>query len=153
MAEEARPPVLDAIDADLSSKNFKVGVARGLWRLVETKFPFYVFSVTERVSEGQDKEHFFRFELNGFPAAAPWAQFWDLARGVELPVAQRPQSNTLQKESFKAWQHPAVYRPWDRFAGAHNDWSTKYPDLAWNPTRNLSFALNDLYQILNRGGT
>jgi len=153
MAENARPPVLDAIEADLESTAFKVGVARGLWRLVEAKFPFYIFAVTEHGLEGQDKEHFFRLELTGFPAAAPWVQIWDIARGEELPVPQRPQRNTLQNESFKAWQSPAVYRPWDRFAGAHYGWSTKYPELAWNPTRNLPFVLNDLHQILNRGGT
>jgi hypothetical protein len=137
--------------ADLESAAFKVGVARGMWQLVEAQFPFYVFAVTEDGSEGQDKEHFFRFELNGFPAVAPWAQIWDFAGSVELPLPQRPQRNTLQRESFKTWQQPAVYRPWDRFAGAHFDWNTKYPDLPWNPSRNLSFVLNDLHQILNRG--
>lgn len=152
MAEVACPPAASAIAADLNSNLFKVGVARGMWRLVEAGFPFYIFAVTEHGSANQDKEHFFRFELSGFPATAPWVQIWDTEHGVELHPEQRPQHNDLQKQSFKAWQN-SVYRPWDRFAGVHNNWNATYPDLAWNPTRNLSFVLNDLYQILNRGHT
>ena len=154
MAEDARSPVLDAIDADLASKDFKVGAARGMWRLVEEKFPFYLFAVIEHGSDGQDREHYFRFELNGYPAVAPWAQIWDFARGMELPAPERPRRTGVQRDCFKQWTNPnAVYRPWDRYSGAHGDWNTKYPELAWNPSRTLSFALNDLYQILNREGT
>lgn len=141
-----------AIDTDLDSTEFKVGVARGFWRLVEARFPFYIFAVTQQASSGPGKEYFFRFELNGYPAVGPKALIWDLEKAQPLETPLRPNHNQVQREAFKDWGDHTVYRPWERCSGAHNNWNTTYSKLAWNPTRNLTYPLNDLYQILNRGG-
>jgi hypothetical protein len=152
MAEDARSPVLDAIEADLESTGFKVGVTRGLWRLVEADFPFYVIAVMQQKPDGQSTEYCFRFELDGYPTKAPKVQIWDFAKGQELETSLRPNRTQKQREAFKAWQDRTVYRPWERCSGAHNNWNATYSQFAWNPSRNLTYALNDLYQILIRGG-
>lgn len=95
MAEDVRPPVVEAIDVDLGSTEFRVGVARGLWRLVEAAFPFYTFAVTQHSSDGQDREYFFRFELSGYPTVAPKVQIWDFEKGQELEPSLRPNRNQV----------------------------------------------------------
>jgi hypothetical protein len=153
MAEDGRSPVMVAIDTDLDSTEFKVGVARGFWRLVDTKFPVYVFAVTQVLANEASKEYFFRFELDGYPAAAPKVLIWDVEKAQMLEAQLRPNQNQVQRQAFKDWGDHTVYRPWERCSGAHNNWNSTYPKLAWNPTRKLTFPLNDLHQILNRGST
>ena len=154
MAEVTSSPAVDAINSDLQSKPYQVGVARGFWRLVEATHPTYIFAVTGVGPNGKSVENFFRFELSGYPATAPWVQIWDPATKQQQPETQRPKRGKLQIESFKAWGNHggSVYRPWDRHSGAHNDWNSKHPELAWNPHRDLSFVLHDLHQILNCPG-
>lgn len=154
MVEIANSPAVDAINSDLQSRPYQVGAARGLWRLVEFTHPSYIFAVTGVGPNGESVEIFFRFELNGYPATAPWVQIWDHATKQQLPADRRPQRGKLQSESFKIWGNHggSVYRPWDRHSGPHNGWNSKHPELAWNPRRDLSFVLNDLHQILNCPG-
>ncbi len=153
--EVVNSSAVDAITTDLESQRFRVGVSRGFWRLVESTHPVYIFAVSGPGASADDiVEYAFRFELSGYPATAPWVQLWDLTTKQQLPAKQQPSRNELLRQSFKPWGNHggSVYRPWDRYAGAHNGWNSKYPDLAWNPRRDLSFVLNDLHQILNSPG-
>jgi len=77
-----------------------------------------------------------------------FARVWDLATNALLAADRRPRGSTRVAEAFKAWGGGTVYRPWDRLAGAHGDWATNYPTLAWNPKRDLTFVLEDLYGLL-----
>ena len=44
----------------------------------------------------------------------------------------------------------AMYAPWDRIGlQAHPDWAQKYPLEAWNPTRDISFVLTNVHEVLS----
>ena len=141
-------PTERAIAVDLNSARFRAGIRRGHWRSVSYTFPILVAAVVAIEPDGSRREYCFRFELTGFPGVAPEVRIWDLATSAMLAVDQRPKGSTRIAEAFKAWGGGTVYRPWDRLAGAHGNWATNYPTLAWNPKRDLTFVLEDLYGLL-----
>jgi hypothetical protein len=47
-------------------------------------------------------------------------------------------------------QGVALYAPFDRVAAdGHCDWAAKHPHLIWHAGRNISFYLEQVYDILN----
>ena len=43
-----------------------------------------------------------------------------------------------------------MYAPWDRVVlQAHPEWAQTYRLQSWNPTRDVSFALANVYEVLN----
>ncbi len=43
-----------------------------------------------------------------------------------------------------------MYAPWDRVGlASHPQWAQKYPHSAWNPSRDLSFILENVHGMLN----
>ena len=149
---DLRPAEL-AVTADLASARFRVGVKRGHWREVSYVFPILVIAVAAVEPNGNPSEYAFRFEMSGFPGTAPDVRIWDCATDVLLAVDLRPKGSRRVTEAFKSWGNQTVYRPWDRLAGAHNNWSSGYPDLAWNAKRDLTFILEDLYGLLTSNTT
>ena len=121
---------------------------RGQWRKLSFTFPILIVAVAATEPSGSSSEYFFRFELTGFPGAAPEVRIWDPSTNNLLALDKRPKGSTRVAEAFKAWGGGTVYRPWDRLAGAHGNWSTAYPTLAWNPKRELTFVLEDLLGLL-----
>ena len=51
--------------------------------------------------------------------------------------------------AFQEWGENTVYRPWERHSGAHNNWASSYPNLAWHSKRDITFTLEDLHGLLN----
>lgn len=138
-----------AVDSDLASARFRAGLARSSWRVASYDFPTLIVAVAAVDPDGKSSEYAFKFELTGFPAAAPQAMIWDLEANVVLQVSRRPKGSPRIVMAFQSWGPPdTVYRPWERTSGAHGDWAQKYPDLAWHPKRDLVFALEDLHGIL-----
>ena len=144
----APSPAERAVAVDLDSARFRAGLHRGYWRQVSYAFPILVVAVAAIEPDGSHREYRFQFELTGYPGAAPEVRIWDLASNTLLAPDQRPKGSTRVTEAFKAWGGGTVYRPWDRLAGAHGNWATYYPTLAWNPKRDLAFVLEDLYGLL-----
>lgn len=144
----APSPAERAVAVDLDSARFRAGLHRGYWRQVSYAFPILVVAVAAIEPDGSHREYRFQFELTGYPGAAPEVRIWDLASNTLLAPDQRPKGSTRVTEAFKAWGGGTVYRPWDRLAGAHGNWATNYPTLAWNPKRDLAFVLEDLYGLL-----
>jgi hypothetical protein len=142
-----------AVTADLASARFRIGVKRGHWREVSYVFPILVIAVAAVEPNGNPSEYAFRFEMTGFPGTAPDVRIWDCATDVLLAVDQRPKGSNRVTEAFKSWGKGTVYRPWDRDGGAHGNWATAYPDLAWNAKRDLTFILEDLYGLLTSNTT
>lgn len=142
-------PAKAAADADLASARFRAGVFRKQWRVVSYVFPLLIVAVAAVEPDGSASEYAFRFELTGFPGAAPAAQIWDCAANMVLPVDKRPKGTNRVAEAFKNWEpHNTVYRPWERTSGAHNNWAQTHPDLAWHARRDLTFILEDLHGLL-----
>jgi hypothetical protein len=145
-------PTNVSVEADLHSPQFRVGVKKGLWRIVSYNFPILVVGISATEPDGKETEYVFRFELTGFPNTAPLVHIWDLSTNDLLAVEKRPKGSQKVLTSFEQWgngNRGSVYRPWDRESGNHNNWNSTYPNFAWAPNRNLSFALEDLHEILN----
>lgn len=141
-------PAQIAVDADMASTRFRVGLLRKQWRLISYDFPLLVMAVSSVEPDGTPGEYSFRFELTGYPAVAPAVQTWDCATNALLPAERRPSGSPRVREAFKSWGPDTVYRPWDRNAGAHGNWTQNYPELAWNSQRDLTFILEDLHGLL-----
>ena len=137
-----------AVDADLASAAFRAGVFRGFWRQLSYPFPLLYVAVTAVEPDGTSSEYSFRFELTNFPATAPRVTIWDMETAAPLAPPLRPKGTQRVNEAFKQWGSDTVYRPWDREGGLHNNWSTTHPALAWNPSRHLTFILEDLHGLL-----
>jgi hypothetical protein len=137
------------VASDLASARFRVGERRGRWRKVSCEFPILIVAVAAIEQDGTDSEYFFRFELTGFPGAAPEVKIWDLAANIPLAADKRPKGSNRVIQAFKCWgDELSVYRPWDRHGRLHNNWATAHPDLAWHPKRDLTFILEDLHGLL-----
>lgn len=141
-------PAERAIAVDLDSSRFRVGVQRRHWRQVSYAFPILVMALFAIEPDGSSSEYFFHFELTGFPGAAPEVRIWDPSTNTLLAIDKRPKGSARVGEAFKAWGGGSIYRPWDRLAGAHGNWATAYPTLAWNPKRDLTFVLEDLHGLV-----
>lgn len=141
-------PAERAVNIDLESPRFRAGVNRGHWRQVSYAFPILIVALAAIEPGGDSHQYFFRFELTGFPGAAPEVRIWDTATSAMLEVGKRPKGSTRLSAAFKSWDKGTVYRPWDRLAGAHGNWGTAYPTLAWNSKRDLTFVLEDLHGLL-----
>lgn len=142
-------PTQAAVARDLASTRFKLGVRRGYWRVVQYGFPLLKVAVASIGADGSPEEHFFRFELNGFPSTAPMVQIWSAENDQLLDSALRPTGTLRVNEAFKHWGNNTVYRPWERLSGAHNNWTQSYPNLAWHPRRDLTFILEDIHELLD----
>jgi hypothetical protein len=137
-----------AVDADLASAAYRIGVLRGFWRQLSYTFPILYIAVAAIEPDGSSSEYSFRFELTGFPATAPRVTIWDVEAAAPLAPPQRPKGSQRVNEAFKQWGSDTIYRPWDREGGLHNSWSTTHPGLAWHSSRHLTFILEDLHGLL-----
>jgi hypothetical protein len=141
-------PAEKAVEADIASARFRVGAIRGQWRKISLDFPVLIVAVQAIEPDGRSSEYFFRFELTGYPGMAPEVKIWDCNTATVLAPDKRPKGSSRVTEAFKSWGSETVYRPWDRYAGPHNNWTTSHPDLAWHSGRDLAFILEDLHGLL-----
>lgn len=146
-------PAENAVAADLAAPRFKSGVARRQWRIVSYQFPILILAVAAMEPDGAASEYSFKFELTNFPGTAPEVRIWECAANAVLPGHRRPQGSQRVRDAFKVWGNDTVYRPWDRQAGAHGNWSSTHPDLAWHAKRDLTFILEDLHGLLTSNAT
>ena len=142
-------PSIARVAADLRHPDFVSGCEEGRWRVVSYEFPILDIAIRATEPDGTGSEYGFRAELSNYAAQAPLVRIWDHARNSPLADDLRPKGGARIRQSFKHWGHDTVYRPWDRKTGPHNNNSTTFPHLAWNPERRLDFILEDLHGILN----
>lgn len=121
---------------------------RRRWRTISYDFPILIVAVAAVEPAGITTEYAFKFELTGYPGTAPEVRVWDCKSNSLLAPEHRPKGSGRVQEAFKSWGNETVYRPWDRSAGAHNNWARDFPELAWHPSRDLAFALEDLHGLL-----
>ena len=146
-------PDARAVHAHLRGGRFLAGVAAGRWRLVSISWPHAIIGLSAAEREKAPTEFALRFEMSGYPYAAPTGGLWDVEADASLPAERRPKGERVAT-LFRAdgWHGgaTATYAPWDRMGlQAHVDWAQKYPMEAWNPTRDLSFILNQIHERLN----
>ncbi len=142
-----------ALREHLRGGRFLAGVAAGSWRLISVIWPFALVAVSAADRPNSPAEFVLRFELTGYPHTAPTGGLWDLETDSYLPAGQRPKGErAAQLFRSDGWLggSTAMYAPWDRMGlQAHPDWTQTYRLQAWNPTRDLSFILANVHEVLN----
>jgi len=148
---QATAPDELALRAHLKSVRFQQGVDDGRWRLVLLEWPRSLIEVAAAAREGAPPHFLLRFELSGYPMPGPTAGLWDLQTGTYLGATGRPKGERASMIFRGDWeQGRALYAAWDRVALAgHPDWAQRFPRYAWNNTRDLSFYLANVSEVLN----
>jgi hypothetical protein len=141
------------VQQHFASARFQAGVAAGRWRLVSVDWPFVLVAIAAAPRKDSPSEYFIRFELEGYPQIAPTGEIWDNDANDPLAAAHRPKglraALLFRVDGWGPAPH-AMYAPWERRALAdHGDWAEKHPRAAWNPTRDLTFVLAQIHEILN----
>jgi hypothetical protein len=156
MTEITSPDEL-VVRAHLKGAAFQMGVADGRWRLNSLAWPHALVTVTSAPRSNAPDEFSFRFELTGYPEAAPTACIWDVDSGVPLSGSFRPkgaggQILQLFREDWK--EGSALYAPFDRVAiDDHGTaWADQWPMSKWTGERDLSFVLRHIHDELNSVG-
>ena len=137
----------------LASGGFRAGVASGRWSLLGLEWPFVTFDVAAAERPKGLRGFALRFECSGYPHIAPTGGIWDLETNAPLGVDRRPKGERVaQLFRTDGWLggSTAMYAAWDRFGlQSHPDWAQRYPMLAWNPTRTITFILDKVHEELN----
>lgn len=142
-----------ALREHLRGGRFLSRVTAGHWRLISVTWPFVLVGVAAAERPNSPVEFALRFELNGYPHTAPTGGLWDVGSDGSLPADRRPKgerATKLFRTDDWAGGATAMYAPWDRLGlQAHPDWAQNCPHEAWKPTRDLSFILAMVHEVLN----
>lgn len=142
-----------ALREHLAGGRFQAGAAAGRWRLIEVAWPYALIAVSAADRPDSPSEFVIRFELTGYPYTAPTGGLWDIASDSSLPADQRPKGEraaVLFRTDGWTGGATAMYAAWDRIGlQSHSDWAQKHPLEAWNPTRDISFILSRVHEVLN----
>jgi hypothetical protein len=139
--------------AHVRSARFLAGVDAGRWRLVKTDWPTVLVAVAAARRAGSPSEYFLRLTADGYPAAGITAAPWDPRSDTLLAPTDRP-TGVVAGHVFRTdWNEgKALYAPWDRAAlPGHTDWPATHPTLTWTSTRDLTFFLECVWEVLNSG--
>jgi hypothetical protein len=132
-----------------------MGLDAGHWRLIGLSWPNALIAVTAAPREGAPGEFVLRFELSGYPQAAPTAGMWDLETDSLLDAAKRPKgehAGTIFRADWEGGR--ALYAPWDRVAIETHDpsWASRWPRYVWHAKRDLTFYLENVHDVLHGDG-
>jgi hypothetical protein len=136
-----------AVRAHVASGRFLAGVARGRWRLIDLTWPVAIVAVNAAGRPASPGEWVFRIDLAGYPQDAPTIMLWDATLGQKMNGEKYPKGERVQQVIQPGLDY--LYCAYDRkgLAG-HPEWATTYPRTSWNPTRDLTFALERLSDLL-----
>lgn len=147
------PPDERTFRVHLDGGRFRAGVAAGHWRLVEINWPHSLIEVSAAERPNSPSEFVLRLELSGYSTVAPTGSVWDTQAQCWLAPAQRPKgerAGALFRTDQWTGGATAMYAPWDRIGlSSHPHWAQQHPLEAWNPTRDISFVLTNVHEVLN----
>lgn len=135
---------------------FQDGCDRGHWGLYtplgDIVWPYVIFWIPADKCVMPSEKMFLRFNLEGYPLAAPTACPWDVEKNTVLPTESWPKGRAQVAAIFKpTWNSGALYLPCDRVAiPNHTDWPKQYPNLYWQPTYTIVCYLAFVHACLNR---
>jgi hypothetical protein len=136
--------------ADLERAPFLLGVAESRWRLLSMKGVIAVIGVTAK----DGREYALRFDIGGYPQAAPTARLWDAENDAPLATSKRPRSlrrgrlGAVFRSDWKAGT--ALYLPCDREAIAgHDGWRVQLPSKIWCPTIGIVHYLEQVHELFH----
>lgn len=142
-----------SLEAHMAKPGFKAGIEEGRWKVLGGTFPdLYVRIFGKDHFSGSICTMDFRLLCDGFPVTAPFVENWNMETKCrpEPPSADRAPVGVV--DALKTWNengvgYAGVYRPWQRYAAMHNGWAQLRPDLAWHRHRELSFIMEQLYDL------
>jgi hypothetical protein len=136
-----------AVRTHLASGRFLAGVAAKRWRLIDLTWPVAIIAVTAASRPESPSEWVFRFDLAGYPQLAPTIMLWDATTGQKMNDQGYPEGDRVQQVIQPGLDY--LYCAYDRkgLAG-HPEWLTQFPRSSWNPTREITFALEKLSDLL-----
>ncbi len=145
------PPDEQAFRMDLGKAAFRLGQAEGRWRLVDVVWPIAVITVLAKDA----REYALRFNVAGYPQAAPTGGPWDVKRNAMLAPDRWPQSKGGRVAAvFRTnWKNgTALYLPCDResFQG-HENWRSEMPSKIWRPSDGIVQYLEMVHELLHCG--
>jgi len=136
---------------DLESGAYLLGAALRRWRLLRIGWPHALIAVSAAPRPNAPAEFVLRFDLTGYPQAAPTARLWDDATNTELPENRWP-AGTRVSCVFRPraqWPKPCLYLPCDRMsAEGHTDWPQQYAGEIWKPDSTIAHYLNQVSELL-----
>ncbi len=149
--ERIVPPDERAFRAHVAGPRFQSGVDRGEWRLIEIEWPHALIGVTAAKRANGPPEFVLWFELSGYPTSSPTATPWDLDQKSPLAPEKRPKGDRVGMAFRSDWNGGvALYVPYDRVAiDSHPNWRTQYPRYVWDATKDITFYLRNVHELLN----
>jgi len=146
------PPDERAFRAHLQQGPFQSGIDRGYWRLISIDWPYVLMGVTAAKRECGPEEYIFRFHCTNYPQDPPTAQPWDPGRETSLDQVNWPAGRNRVDYVFRpGWNGgQCLYLPCDRLAmRGHDAWRTRYPDMIWSASGDITQYLRIVYELLN----
>jgi hypothetical protein len=137
--------------AHIEEARFQAGVEAGCWRLLGLTWPHATFAVSAAPRSASPAEFVLRLDVAGYPHSAPTGGLWDSDSDCSLDPADRPKGDRAAHVFRTDWgSGAAMYAPWDRIAlESHADWAQRHPHEVWNPTRDITFVLSNVRNVLN----
>ena len=136
----------------VTSTRFQEGVERGRWRIVgDIIWPVVLVAVAAAPRDSAPSEYVLRFNLAGYPETAPTATPWNPATEEVLKQEMRPRGTRVGHVFRTDWENGrALYAPFDRVAlDSHPDWRTEHPRRVWDSSKDLTWILQKLHEMLN----
>ena len=134
---------------------FLEGVERGRWRIVDDiEWPVALVAVSAAPRENAPTEYFLRFDLSGYPETAPTATPWNPNTGDVLQQELRPKGTRVGHVFRADWENGrALYAAFDRVAlTSHPNWRTEHPRRVWDSSKDLTWILQKLHEMLSNDG-
>lgn len=139
-----------AVRAHLVSGRFRAGVAAKRWRLIDVTWPGAIIAITAATRPSSPGEWIFRIDLTGYPQLAPTSMLWDATLGQRMNDQSYPKGERVQEAVRPGLDY--LYAAYDRQGlTGHPEWAAQYPRSSWNPTRDLTFVLEKLSDLLTSG--
>jgi hypothetical protein len=150
-AEPAMRPDERAFVRDSAAGPFQAGCDRGDWGLDSVSWPFAVLWVAAAPRPEAPSRYSIRFDLSGYPTAAPTATMWDTVTSTIMADTHWPGGTGRVQLAFNpGWNRQALYLPCDRVAiEGHDAWREQHPSYVWNSSKDITHYLAIVHELLN----
>jgi hypothetical protein len=149
-------------EEDLSSAEFRVGAAKGLWGVPSPEmlpddlpWPKRILWIAASARADAPDRFYVSMDVAGYRSVPPTGTFWDTATKSALDLAMRPKGKPDSRfaKVFRAdWNNAAFYHPYDRVAAKdHPDWAKQQPHIVWTNNHTIVDYLEEFYSLLNCG--
>jgi len=148
---------------DLSSAEFRTGVAKGFWDLAGADvlpeglaWPNRIFWMAAAARVNAPGRYYIQLDLSGYRSVPPTGTFWDPNTKTVLDFPKRPKgkSDSRFAKVFRTdWEKgSAFYHPYDRVAAqGHPKWAAEQPHIIWTSNHTIVDYLEEFHSLLNCG--